>query len=235
MRLAIFIPARNEQKTIGKVITSIPSCFPGISKQKIFVIDDGSTDQTVEIARKNGAEVETLKESHGLANVFKKGLQKCLEWEADVMVHFDADGQYKAEEISLLIDPILKGEADMVIGNRQIEKLSFMGWQRKYGNRLGSFLVRLVCGSKVQDVSSGFRAYSKEVASRLEVYSSHTYTHETIIEAAYKNFRLVQVPITFLPRIGSPSRLTHKLGKHIIRSVLDILKARKRYKTIPNV
>ena len=230
MKLAIFMPARNEEKTIAKVIQAVPTNIPGISVQKIFVIDDGSTDKTPEIVRKNGASIVSISSPAGLANVFKKGLQACLEWDADIIVHLDADGQYKAEEISLLIQPLLEDEADMVIGNRQVEKLDFMDWKRKYGNRLGSLLVRFLSGSNVQDVSSGFRAYSKNAASRLEIYSSHTYTHETLIEAVYKNFRVVQVPVTFLPRVGSASRLTQKLGTHIFRSLFDIIKAKKRYK-----
>lgn len=289
MKLAIFIPAYNEESTIGPVLAAIKNLdfkkkLPRITDWQVFVIDDGSTDRTAEIARNTGATViaaaavdseqtGALGETHiitlnkgstalraslhlGLANAFKIGIKTALDAGADLVVHLDADGQYVPEEIPKILEPLLSGKADFVTGDRQIGKLQFMGWPRKYGNMLGSWFLRFLTGLKVRDVSSGFRAYTKDAASKLEVHSSHTYTHVTLMEAKYKGLRIAEVPITFLPRAGGDgratvqvrgasgnanvvlttsalnkpkSRLTTNLLSHIFKSLADILGARKRF------
>lgn len=257
VKLAIFIPAYNEQDTIGDVLAAIPKHFWGISQHKVLVVDDGSKDKTVSVAREHGAEVIEIMPNRGLANAFRVGLGACLDRGADVIAHLDADGQYDPAEIEKVIEPILKGEADMVTGDRQVGKCHFLGPARKYGNKAGSWFLRAISGLKVRDASSGFRAYNSAAAEKLEVHSTHTYTHETLIEARYKGIRIAEVPITFLPRgkmitthdnrphvtsgvqaevPGTPgvdapttSRLTGNLFKHIFKSLWGIFEAMSRY------
>jgi glycosyltransferase involved in cell wall biosynthesis len=269
MKLAIFIPAYNEEKAIEEVLRGVFAAlqatkgrFPHIQEHKIFVIDDGSTDKTADVARVAGAEVITIKPNRGLANAYKMGLAACLQWGAaslegatslavslegatslavslegtvssggaDLICHLDADGQYNPAEIPLLLAPIIEGQADFVTGDRQIEKTAFLGPARKYGNLAGSWFLRLLTGLKINDVSCGFRAYNRKTAERLEVYSEHTYTHETLIEAKFKGMRLAQVPISFTLRgAKDKSRLTGNLLKHILSSLWGIFAAYRRY------
>lgn len=255
MKLGIFIPAHNEEATIGLVLQSIPVHIEPFTQVKTFVIDDGSSDATSKKAQAAGAEVITVQPNKGLATAYKIGLQTCLDAGVDVVCHLDADNQYTGKEIALLVSPIVEGQADFVTGNRQVEKLEFLGFARKYGNMIGSWLLRAITGMKIKDASSGFRAYSASTAAQLEVHSLHTYTHETLIEAFYKGFRVLEVPITFgkrgahiekemtkwfqgtsdlaepekLAEVEDQSRLTKNLLKHIYCSLRDILKAKARY------
>ena len=225
MKLAIFIPAYNEQDTIGKVLADIPKHFWGISEHKVFVIDDGSRDKTVSVARAHGVEVIEIMPNRGLANAFRVGLAACLDFGADIIVHLDADGQYDPAEIGKIIEPLLKDEADMVTGDRQIARLGFMRPSKKYGNMLGSWFLRTLAGLKIKDVSSGFRAYTAATAGKLKVSSEHTYTHETLIRASRLGLRIAQVPITFIAREKGSSRLiSGRLAvlKHIVKSVRGI-------------
>lgn len=236
MKLAICIPAFNEEQTIGEVITAVPKQMNGITALKIFVADDGSADETAQTARDageaSGLDVEVLPLPHkGLAGVFLAGIQTALDWGADVIVNIDADGQYLAQEIPLLIAPLLRGEADMVIGDRQVEGLKFMPPAKKYGNLAGSWFLRRLTGSGVRDASSGFRAYSRKAAENIEVHSSHTYTHENLIQAHYQGLRIAQVPVTFMARSdGSSSRLIRGVLKHIFKSLQGIFAARRRWR-----
>lgn len=255
MKLGIFIPAHNEEATIGLVLASIPKQISPFSEIKIFVIDDGSADLTSKKAQLAGAEVVTLRPNQGLAAAYKIGLQTCLDAGVDILCHLDADNQYTGQEIALIVTPIVEGRADFVTGDRQVAKLDFLGFARKYGNMAGSWSLRALTGMKIRDASSGFRAYSRQIAKQLEVHSNHTYTHETLIEAFYKGFRVMEVPITFARRgthvplemqkwfqgtsdLSKPevliedsnvSRLTRNLFKHIYCSFRDILRAKARY------
>lgn len=236
MKLAICIPAFNEEHTIGEVISAVPKQMGGISEIKIFVADDGSADETAQTARRageaSGHQVEVLPLPHkGLAGVFLAGIQNALDWGSDVIVNIDADGQYRAEEIPLLIEPLLRGEADMVIGDRQVASLAFMPAAKKYGNLAGSWFLRRLTGSQVKDASSGFRAYSRKAAKSIEVHSTHTYTHENLIQAHYQGLRIAQVPVTFIARPdGSSSRLIRGVLKHIFKSLQGIFAAKRRWR-----
>lgn len=235
MKLAICIPAFNEEQTIGEVISAVPKQMPGITVVRIFVADDGSEDLTAQTAREageqSGHDVEILPLPHkGLAGVFLAGIQQALDWGADVIVNIDADGQYRAGEIPLLIAPILNGEAEMVIGDRQVESLAFMPAAKKYGNLAGSWFLRRLTGSRVKDASSGFRAYSRKAAESIEVHSKHTYTHENLIQAHYQGLRIAQVPVTFIARTdGTSSRLIRGVLKHIFKSLQGIFAAKRRW------
>ncbi|MFO0780983.1 MAG: glycosyltransferase family 2 protein [Candidatus Gracilibacteria bacterium] len=239
MKLAICIPAFNEEKTVGQVIERIPRHIPGVSGIHVFVIDDGSTDATAEIAHKTGTKIRPdyvtvvgLKHQ-GLATVFLTGIHKSIAWGADVVVNIDGDGQYLAEDIPALVRPLLHGKADMVVGDRQVAGLAFMPWVKKYGNIVGSWFLRVFTGSKVRDASSGFRAYSRTVAEKLEVHAKHTYTHENLIQAHYMGLRIAQVPVTFVARPdGTSSRLITGVLKHIFKSLQGIFTAWRRWRRI---
>jgi len=256
MKLAICIPAFNEEKTIGQVIRAVPLHFAGIgggggskiTSVKIFVADDGSTDKTAEVARVAGAErvlgnrrevqsIEIIRvhPNKGLANAFLTGIRQAVSWGADFVVNIDADGQYRPEEIPLLLAPLLKGEADMSIGDRQVGTLRFMPLAKKYGNIAGSWFLRALTGVRVRDASSGFRAYTSAAAQAIEIRSRHTYTHENLIQAHYTGLRIAQMPVTFIARTdGTTSRLINRRGLfggvgaifiHIFKSLRGIFSA----------
>ena len=221
-KLFIQIPAYNEQEIISKVIKEIPRKIPGISEVKVLVIDDGSTDKTVEVAKKAGADyIMRSTKNNGLAYAFQRGMNKALELGADIIVNTDADFQYNQKEIPKLVQPILEKKADIVSGNRQIGNLTHMAPAKKYGNIIGSKIVKLCAGYNIIDASSGFRAYSKEAALKLFVISNHTYTHETLIQAKYKNLKVIEVPVEFRKRDGR-SKLIKSVYGHIKKSMATI-------------
>lgn len=231
MKLIVTIPAYNEEKTIGKVIKSIPRKIKGIKSVKALVINDGSTDKTSQVAKKSGADyIISQRTNLGLARAFQTGISEALRLGADIVVNTDADNQYSQKEIPKLIKPILEGKADMVIGNRQIEKLKHIPLVKKYGNIIGSWTLRLLTGSDVIDASSGFRAFSREAALRFNILSNHTYVHETIIQAVENKMRIAQVPITFRRRRGGKSRLITGLWGHIKKSLATIMRTILMYK-----
>lgn len=202
MKLAVVVPAYNEEKTVGKVIHQIPKRIPGIEKVEIIVVDDGSTDWTVSEAMKAGAKVIRHKMNMGLAISFRDGLDAALEDGADVIVNTDADLQYDQRDIPKLIKPIIKGEADIVLTDRNVWKLPHMPLGKKIGNKLATWIVRILSGFPVKDAQSGFRAFSREAALNLNVLSGYTYVQETIIQAVFKKMKITQVPCKFRARRG---------------------------------
>lgn len=230
-KLVVTIPAYNEEKTIGQVISEIPRQIPHISEILILVSDDGSEDNTCEEARRAGAHFVISHSNWGLALNFKKALEESLKLGADIIVNIDADAQYNAQEIPKLINPILEGRADIVLGNRQISKLDWMPWGNKYGNILGSWFIRKLTGLSIADASTGFRAFRREAALRLEVMTKHTYTHETLIQAADCGLRMAQVPIEFRKRKGR-SRLISNLRTHIFKAGITIIRTFTVYKPL---
>lgn len=233
MKLIVMIPAYNEEKSIEAVIKEIPKSINRIEEIKIFVIDDGSTDQTKKVALAAGADkVISNKKNLGLARTFQKGLLTALKDGADIIVNTDADGQYNPKEINQLVEPIINKKADIVIGDRQVKKLEFMKWGNKYGNVLGSWVLRKLTKSDVNDASSGFRAFSREAALRINVLFNHTYTHETIIQAVFNNLTIANIPIEFRARLTGPSRLIHNIFKHIKTSGLIIIRTILLYKPL---
>jgi len=225
MKLIIIIPAHNEESTIGSVIKEIPRDIRGIDKVEVLVIDDGSTDRTVQVAREARADyVFSNKANKGLAFTFSRGIEKALKLGADIIVNTDADFQYDQAEIPKLVQSILEGRAEMVIGDRQVAKLNHMTLGKKYGNILGSFFVRLITGSKIADVSCGYRAFSRKAAMQFSIFSGHTYTHQIIIQAVAKKMRIVQIPIVFKKRISGESRLIKGFFGHIGKSLYTILR-----------
>ncbi len=223
-KLIVMIPAYNEEKTIGKVISEIPRQIENIEKVEVLVVDDGSTDRTFQEAKEANADYFVRNNMNmGLAYTFQRGLDIALKLGANIIVNTDADNQHNQKEIPKLIKPILNGEADIVSGNRQVEKLDHMVAVKKYGNILGSRFVRKVSGSEIKDASSGFRAYSKEAALRLFITSKHTYTHQSLIQAKNKKLRVVEIPVEFRKRDGE-SKLIKSIPSHIKKSVSTIIR-----------
>lgn len=230
MKLIIQIPCYNEEETLPQVIRDLPREIEGVDEIEHLVIDDGSTDRTVEIAKELGVHhIVSLGSNHGLAIAFITGVRKCVEFGADIIVNTDGDNQYKGECIKDLVSPILEGKADMVVGCRPIEQVQTFSWLKKKLQRLGSGVVRRFSGTDVPDTTSGFRAYSAEAAMRLHVFNRYTYTLETIIQAGAMDVRLCHVPIQVNPQTRS-SRLISSVPRYVWRSVLIILRSYITYK-----
>jgi glycosyltransferase involved in cell wall biosynthesis len=232
-KIIVMIPAFNEERTISKVIQEIPRKINGNKRVEILVIDDGSTDKTVEVSKKAGADyiLQNVKNS-GLAYTFQRGMNEALKHGADVIVNTDADFQYNQKEIPKLIQPIIDGNADIVSGNRQVEDLSHMKFAKKYGNIIGSKVVKLCAGYNIIDASSGFRAYSRKAALKLFVLSSHTYTHETLIQASHKNLKVIEVPVEFRKRHNGDSKLISSVFSHIKKSLSTIARNTLMYHSL---
>lgn len=219
MKLVIQIPAWNEEACLGRTLDSLPTEIEGFDEVGVQVVDDGSTDRTVEIAREFGARVVRLPVHRGLAVAFATGLQAAVDDGADVIVNTDADGQYDPRDIAALVAPIRSGEAQMVIGDRQVEKLNRMSTIKKLLQRLGSWVVRKLSRTTVKDATSGFRAISREAALKLHVFTRFTYTLETILQAGEAGLAVVSVPIRSASEEQRPSRLFKSNLGYVLRSL----------------
>ena len=231
-KLIIQIPCYNEEETLAIALRALPREVPGIDKVEWLIINDGSADRTVEVARASGVDhIVDLGYHHGLARGFLAGLDAALRAGADIIVNTDADNQYNAEDIPKLVEPILRGEAAIVVGARPISDIEHFSPIKKQLQGLGSWVVRVASGTDVPDAPSGFRAMSREAAMRLNVFSEYTYTLETIIQAGQKNMAITSVPIrtnAFL----RPSRLMKSMRSYIRRSILTIVRIFITYKPL---
>jgi glycosyltransferase involved in cell wall biosynthesis len=224
MRLIIQIPCHNEESSLPIAVQALPKTLPGIDQVEILVINDGSRDRTVEVARELGVHhIVGFPRNQGLAKAFMLGIRSCLELGADVIVNTDADNQYDARDIPTLIAPILEGRAEIVIGARPIGTIEHFSPIKKLLQRIGSGVVARVSGTHVVDAPSGFRAFTREAAARLNVFSEYTYTLETIIQAGQKNMSIVSVPVRVNPDLR-PSRLVRSLTSYVRRSVVTMLR-----------
>lgn len=224
MKLFVQIPCYNEAETIGQVIAGIPREVEGIDSVSIVVIDDGSNDSTGKIAKDDGADfVITNIRNQGLARTFRKGLDFCLSYGADIIVNLDGDNQYKGEEIPLLIAPILKKQADMVIGDRQTDSISHFSPLKKFLQRLGSATIRKLSKTDIVDTTSGFRAFSRDVAMKMTILSNYTYTIESILQINTKGFSCKQVKINTNPKTRE-SRLMSGIWSYLVFSIATIIR-----------
>ncbi len=196
MKLVVQIPCYNEEHTLPRTVRDIPRAIPGVDRVEILIIDDGSTDRTIEVARELGVDhIICNKRNQGLARSFRTGLDACLHLGADIIVNTDGDNQYAGWDIPKLIQPILDGRADMVVGDRQTGNVGHFSLVKKTLQKLGSSAVRNLSGIDIPDAVSGFRAISREAALRINIVSSFSYTTEMLIQAGKKHLKVVSVPI----------------------------------------
>jgi glycosyltransferase involved in cell wall biosynthesis len=223
-KLIIQIPCYNEQATLATTLEHLPRDVPGVDAVEWLVIDDGCTDGTAEVARSRGVDhVVKHPKNLGLARAFATGLEACLARGADIIVNLDGDNQYCAECIGDLIRPILDGRAEIVVGARSIDGIEHFSRTKKALQKLGSWVVRQASGTDIPDAPSGFRAFSREAALRIRVYSRYTYTLETIIQAGQHGMGITWVPIRTNP-VTRPSRLIRSIPSYISRSLVTIVR-----------
>ncbi len=232
MKLIVQIPAFNEEATIAQTLRDLPKKIDGITSIESLVIDDGSSDNTAEAARKAGAtHVVQLKTHRGLSSAFLAGINAALRLGADIIVNTDADNQYAGADIPKLVAPILRGSADVVIGDREVSKSPHMSAFKRLLQRIGSRTVGLASGIRVSDVTSGFRAFSRDAAMQINVFNPFTYTLETVIQAGNRNLGVQCVPVrTNAPT--RPSRLYHGIGTYLRKSTATIFRIYTIYKPL---
>jgi len=224
MKLIIQIPCFNEAEQLPKTLADLPKHLPGVDTIEWLVVDDGSTDNTAVVAAKLGVHhVVRFPRNHGLAQSFSVGIDAALRNGADLIVNTDADNQYCAADIERLIQPLLEGCADIVIGARPIEQIEQFSRGKKILQRLGTWLVRLLSNTTVVDATSGFRAYTRKAAMALNVFSKYTYTLETIIQAGQKGMAVMSVPVRVNPPTR-PSRLIRSTAQYIWRSGITMVR-----------
>lgn len=232
MKLIIQIPCLNEEETLPQTVADLPRQLPGIDEIELLVIDDGSTDRTVEVARECGVQhVVRLTNNRGLAAGFQAGLDACLKLGADVVVNTDADNQYQGADVAKLVAPIVAGEADMVVGDRRVSGIEHFSDSKKRLQRLGSWVVRRVSGTEITDATSGFRAYNREAALQLLVVDNFTYTLESLIQAGKMLVAVDEVAIGTNPQTRE-SRLFGSTGAYVRRNALAILRIYTRYEPL---
>ena len=224
-KLIIQIPCFNEQDTLAETVADLPKSIPGIDCVEYLVIDDGSSDDTVKVARENGVHhILSLGQNRGLAWAFSQGLEKCLQEGATIIVNTDADNQYDGSCIKDIVKPILLEEADMVVGARPVSEIAHFSFIKKLLQKVGSSTVRKLSGTSVQDAPSGMRAFSQDMAMRLFIHNEYTYTMESLIQAGQSGYKVESVPI----RVNGetrPSRLVKNNFSYVMRSAGAILRA----------
>ena len=224
MKLIIQIPRYNEEKSLPITLNALPKKIEGIDEIEVLIINDGSTDKTVEVARSLGVKhIVEMPHNCGLAKAFVAGINTALSLEADIIVNTDADNQYCADDIEKIIKPILNGSADIVIGSRPVSKIQHFSLLKKMLQKLGSFVMRLISSTDVEDAPSGFRAFSRNAAIQLNVFDNYTYTLETIIQARAKGLILECVPINVNPDLRK-SKLVKNIFDYVRRSMFTMIR-----------
>ena len=223
MKLVIQIPCYNEEEKLLETLSDLPKNIDGIDIIQVVVIDDGSVDKSAAIARNFGASVIEVKPNKGLANAFKTGLQYALKSGADIIVNTDADNQYCADDIEKIIRPIINNEADIVVGARDILNIKEFSLIKKLLQKLGSAILRLFSSTTVADAPSGFRAFSKDAALKINIFDNYTYTMETLIQAGAKGLRVISVPVRVNPVLRK-SKLVNNVFSYVCKSMKTTLR-----------
>ena len=232
MKLIIQIPCLNEEATLPVTLAGLPRSVPGVDRIELLVVDDGSTDRTAEVARRLGVHhVIVLPTHQGLARAFTLGLDAALKLGADIIVNTDADNQYDARDLERLITPILEGTADLVVGDRRVQTLGQFPWLKRLLHRLGDHVMRRLSGLELLDSTSGYRAFSREAALRLNVFSRFTYTLETLIQAGKKHLAVAHVPVGVNAKLRE-SRLFPNLWFYLKRSVSTMVRIYALYEPL---
>ena len=232
MKLIIQLPCLNEEDQLPATLADLPRRVPGIDRVEWLVVDDGSTDRTVEVARAHGVDhIVKLTNNKGLASAFQAGLDAALKLGADVIVNTDADNQYSADAIPALVAPIVAGRADMVIGDRNVRDIDHFSPTKKALQRLGSWAVRQASGTDVPDATSGFRAYNREAALALTVVSTFTYTLESLIQAGKSLAAVEAVPVGTNPKTRE-SRLFGSMSLYVRRNMLALFRIYTGYEPL---
>ncbi len=232
MKLIIQIPCYNEEQTLPLTVRDIPRKIDGIDEVEILIIDDGSTDRTVEVAKEIGVDhIVRNKCNKGLARTFFAGLNASLRLGADIIVNTDGDNQYKGQDIPKLVAPILNGEADIVIGDRQTDKILHFSYTKRILQKLGSFVIRLLSETNVPDAVSGFRAFSRNAAMQMNILSPFSYTIETVIQAGKKHLAVASVPIGTNSKTRE-SRLFKSIPNFLERSVTTMIRTYTMYQPL---
>ena len=231
-KLIIQIPCLNEAQTLPATLADLPKSIAGLDVIEVLVIDDGSRDGTADVARACGVDhILRLRRNKGLAAAFQAGIDASLKAGADFIVNTDADNQYSGQEIPKLLAPLLRGEADICIGDRNIAELRHMSWRKRQLQALGSWVVRQVSNTNVPDTTSGFRAYTREAALRMTIISEFSYTLESIIQAGKKRMAIAHVPVKTNPRTRD-SRLFDSIFSYIKRSAATIVRIYAMYEPL---
>ena len=231
-KLIVQIPCLNEEETLPITLKDIPKCIAGVDIIEILIIDDGSTDATVEVARQNGVHhIVRHKRKKGLAKAFMTGLEQSLLRGADIIVNTDGDNQYCGSDIQKLIQPLMDGTADIAIGCRNIDEIAHFSWTKRKLQKIGSFVVRLLSKTDVSDSTSGFRAFTREAAIKLNVISSYTYTIETLIQAGQKQLTVESINITTNEKLRE-SRLIKGIPYYVGRSMITMLRVFTLYRPL---
>jgi glycosyltransferase involved in cell wall biosynthesis len=232
MKLIIQIPCLNEEATLPVTLADLPREVGGFDEVEWLIVDDGSRDRTVDVAREHGVDhVVRLTANQGLASAFQAGLDACLKLGADAIVNTDADNQYRGADIPRLVTPILEGRADMVVGSRDVANVEHFSAAKKALQRLGSWVVRRASGTKVTDTTSGFRAYNREAALQLLVVNKFTYTLESLIQAGKLLIAVDQVPVGTNPKLRE-SRLFPSTWSYVRRNAPAILRIYAMYEPL---
>ena len=232
MKLIIQIPCLNEEQALPVTLADLPRELPGFDTVEWLIIDDGSTDRTIEVAREHGVHhIVRLTNNKGLASGFQAGLDAALKLGADVIVNTDADNQYYGPDVAKLVAPVLAGEADMVVGDREIQSIEHFSPAKKALQQLGSWVVRAASQTTVPDTTSGFRAYNREAALAMQVVSKFTYTLETIIQAGKMTVAIDHVPVRTNPKLRE-SRLFPSMWTYIRRNGMSIFRIYAMYEPL---
>lgn len=232
LQLVIQVCAHNEERTLGATLRDLPRKIAGVQRVRVVVVDDGSSDATSRVAIEHGADMVVRHPARqGLSRAFMTAIRASVEAGADIIVHTDADNQYCAADVPRLLEPIIAGQADIVVGARPIEAIRHFSWSKRLLQRVGSAVVRSLSGTSVADAPSGFRAYTRDAAMRLNVFNSFSYTLETLIQAGQANLRVVSVPI-HVNDPTRPSRLARGMSHYVARSAAAIIGAYIAYRPV---